>query len=187
MERTLRALYGLRLQVNRNVIPQHLPSLDEESMAQHVIMAGTGSPPREPDATCDACGVTGTIGRALRTDSDGQITEHHRFCARCWPEQSARYRARWDEEDRLASETWRRASHRTAPPPSQGAAFESATWHATLELVRELNGALRPMPAPTPAQLAAIAADIQARRDEYEGPIPAAVEDFLQAHHVQSG
>jgi hypothetical protein len=150
-------------------------------------MAGTGLPPREPNATCESCGVTGTVGRAVRTDDGGQVIELHRFCASCWAEQSARYRARWEEEHRLASDAWLRAPQVVPPPPSRGAAFESATWHATLDFVRELNRAMRPMLPPTPEQLAAIAADIQAQAEELEGPMPIAVAAFLQAYGAPAG
>ena len=156
-------------------------------MGQHVIMGGTGLPPREPNAMCEACGVLGTIGRAIRTDAAGLATELHRFCASCWAEQSARYRARWDEENRLAGDAWLRDPRLAPPPPSRGAAFESATWHATLDVVRELNRAIRPTSPPPPEQLAAIAADIQARAEELEGPMPIAVAAFLQAYGEPAG
>lgn len=149
-------------------------------MGQHVIMGGTGMPLRESTAQCEGCGNTGTIGRAVRTDAEGQVTEVHRFCADCWAEQSARYRARWAEQDRRESEAWIHAPNVAPRPPSRGAAFESATWHTTLEFVREINRALRPMTAPTPEQLAAIAADIRSRADDLEGPMPMAVQAFLQ-------
>lgn len=66
------------------------------------MMASTGLPKREPSDSCEARGVTGTIGRAVRTDADGRITELHRFCSTCWAEQSARYRARWEGETHVA-------------------------------------------------------------------------------------
>lgn len=156
-------------------------------MGQHVIMGGTGLPPREPNATCEACGVTGTVGRAIRTDAVGLVTEVHRFCASCWAEQSARYRARWDEETRLAGDAWLRDPQLAPAPPSRGAAFESATWHATLDIVRELNRALRPMAPPTPEQLAVLAAEIRRRADALEGPMPMAVAVFLQAYGEPAG
>lgn len=154
-------------------------------MARGVIMSGTGLPPREPQATCEACDAIGTVGRAARTDAEGQIVELHRFCARCWPEQSARYRARWDEEERLAREHWHRSGRRAPPPPSRGTAFESATWHVLLELVGTLNDALHPVPPPTAKDLAAIAAEIIARRDEYEGPMPSVIEAFVRTHSAR--
>src|SRR5207249_2727157 len=63
---------------------------------------------REPDARCETCGVIGTVGRASRTDSGGAVFESHRFCGACWPEQMARYRARWSEQDRLRSDQFLR-------------------------------------------------------------------------------
>ena len=102
---------------------------------------------RDPDATCEGCGTIGTVGRAVRTDADNGVTEQHRFCATCWPEQSARYRARWDEENRRRSDDFLRGREPRVARAGSGTWFQSATWHGTLELVRTIE---RMMIAPTP-------------------------------------
>ncbi len=153
-------------------------------MASVVTLRGTGLPPREPDATCEACGTRGTVGRAVRFGEDGEASEVHRFCAACWPEQRARYDARWREQDRVAGEAWMRAPDRVPAPPSKSTAFESATWHTTLELVQGLLRDIRrhergDLP-PGEEALARIAAAIAERAGELEGPMPLEIEMFLE-------
>jgi hypothetical protein len=127
----------------------------------------------------EACGATGTVGNATRFLEDGTV-EIHRFCARCWPEQSARYQARWDEEDRLEMEAWLRGS--AGRPPSRGSAFEAATWHGTLEMLREIRRALQPAEPPSAEQLAGLADEIAARAPGLEGPMPWEVERFIREY-----
>jgi hypothetical protein len=38
------------------------------------ILSGTGQSPRESGAKCDACGMTGTVGRVVYTDGRGGVT-----------------------------------------------------------------------------------------------------------------
>src|SRR5690349_13144860 len=103
-------------------------------MTEYASLRVTGLPPREPDATCEQCGARGTVGQAVRFGEAGEVLELHRFCAACWPEERARYDARWREADRVAAEAWMRDPDRVPAPPSLGSAFESATWHTTLDL-----------------------------------------------------
>jgi hypothetical protein len=160
-------------------------------MANVVGMHGTGLPPREPDAACEACGARGTVGRAVRYGERREPLEVHRFCAACWPEERARYDARWGEQDRLAAEAWMRAPDATSAPPSMGSAFESATWHTTLDLVTELWGELRRHERgdgpPEAEGLARLAAEIVARAAEMEGPMPLAVEAFVERFGPRAG
>ena len=96
-------------------------------MSSFVELCGSGLPPKDPAAHCDACGCVGTVSRAIRL-CDGVEQQHFRFCATCWVEESARLRARWDDEDAQAQD----AAFRTRDQqrrPSMGSAFESATWH----------------------------------------------------------
>lgn len=91
-----------------------------ESRSAEVIVAVGGHPAREPDATCEGCGTRGTVGRATRyAGEQGLVVEQHRYCARCWPEWSAFYRARWEDESRRASLAWRDLPRedRDTPPP----------------------------------------------------------------------
>jgi hypothetical protein len=156
-------------------------------MSDVVVMRGSGLPPREPDATCEGCGTQGTVARALRTDAGGRPTEVHRFCAACWPEQSARLRARWSEEDRVLADAWLRDPDSAPRPPSRGAAFESATWHATLAFVGMLMQDVHRGVGPSPTDLTAIAAEIRASMQEREGAVPFEVEVFLQRYGAPAG
>ena len=97
-------------------------------------MRGSGLPERDPTATCEACGATGTVGNATRFLED-EIVEIHRFCGRCWPEHYARFQARWDEEDRLEMEAWLRGQA-GSPLPSRGYAFEAASFRCTVRCGR---------------------------------------------------
>jgi hypothetical protein len=149
-------------------------------MASSACLGPSGFPRREPTALCAACGARGTVGHATRFTEDA-VSEIHRFCAPCWPEQYARLRARWEEEDRVEAEAWLRTPD--APTlPSRGATFEAETWHITLEELREIRRALQPTTPPSPADLAHYAARLSARTVELEGPVPAAVEAFIQEY-----
>ena len=163
-----------------------------ESRSGEVILAVGGHPAREPDATCEGCGTRGTVGRATRhAGEQGVVVEQHRYCARCWPEWSAFYRARWEDESRRASLAWRdrRPEDRNTPPPRpMGMSFETATWHPTIELVRTLTRqahALNAAPSTAAERTrfaehsARVAADIRRGAAEREGPMPIEVRAFL--------
>lgn len=167
--------------------PAAAPAADEREAAQpqrfaHAIPEST---PREPEARCESCGTLGTIGRASRTDSAGSATETHRFCPACWPEQSARYRARWVEEDRL----WAERFHRGEVPArgaGPGMMFDAATWHATLDLVRKLEQRLVAPIAPSKEALAQVARDIEANASRFDGEMPLAVESFIARYRTRA-
>jgi hypothetical protein len=163
-----------------------------ESRSGEVVLVVGGHPAREPDATCEGCGARGTVGRATRHSGEqGRVVEQHRYCARCWPEWSAFYRARWEDESRRASLAWRdlpREDRDTPPPPPRGMSFETATWHPMIELVRALTLQARALNAPPPTaeararfveHVARVAADIRRGALEREGPMPIEVRAFL--------
>ena len=166
----------------------------EECSGQDVGGGGERSP-REPDVACEGCGVRGTVGRASRWRGDGQVVvEEHRYCARCWPEWSAFYRARWEEEDRLTSDAWMRweprdrNDKRPPPPAPRGTLFHARTWHGDLELVRDLARARRWASAElNDATLAKIAAQMAAGAADREGPVPLEVEDFIRRYAGRAG
>jgi hypothetical protein len=167
--------------------PADAPAADarEATEPQRFTHAIPESTPREPEARCEVCGTLGTVGRASRTDSSGSATEMHRFCLTCWPEQSARYRARWAEEDRLWAERFHRgeAPARGAGP---GMMFEAATWHATLDLVRTLELRLVAPIAPSKEALAQVARDIEANASRFDGEMPLAVESFIARYRART-
>ena len=163
-----------------------------ESRSPEVVLAVGGHSAREPDAICEGCGARGTVGRATRhTGEQGEVVEEHRYCARCWPEWSAFYRARWQDESRRASLAWRdlpREDRDAQPPPPSGMSFETATWHPTIELVRSLTLQARGLSAPPPTdeartrfaeQVTRVAAEIRRGAAEREGPMPIEVRAFL--------
>jgi|SRR5687768_5442993 hypothetical protein len=147
---------------------------------------GTDLPLREPDQTCEQCGVQGTVGRAARFHDDGSILEIHRFCRACWPEQSARYRARWMEEDRLAHERFFR-SPRHGGFASPSCAFEAATWHGALDVLHQLQMQMIPHSPPSPNTLAAIAAQWKTFAAEIDEPMPLEIEMFVREYGADAG
>jgi hypothetical protein len=149
-------------------------------MTNTVIMRSSGLPLCEPEQTCEVCGTAGTVGRAMRTNPRGDPTEIHRFCAPCWPEHSAALRARWEESSRLRREAWLRDPEHAAPPEG-GTAFECATWHGALELVREVNRAVRATP-PTSAQLRNIAEELATSAVLHVGEMPFEIKVFIDTH-----
>jgi len=163
------------------------PAPDDPRSGQRVVVpigprttsdSESAPPGRDAEAMCEACGAVGTIGRAVRTHPGGEPVETHRFCNKCWPEESARYRARWTEEDRLATERFMRQRN-----PSGGAGpgmqFEAATWHEPLKFVREIERALRESVNLSPQDLDEIANDLRRVAPHLDGEMPWEVEAFL--------
>lgn len=137
---------------------------------------------REHDAICEGCGTIGTIGRATRTHESGSHTETHRFCANCWVEQSARYRARWDEERRISWDAHRRSQISGPSGPSYWSSFESSTWHGVLDLVTEVARHISergPIPV---TQLSALAELYKQNAHRFEGEMPLDVELFIKQY-----
>lgn len=153
----------------------------EQAVAVLSVIAPSAA--RDPDARCQSCGVIGTVGRASRTDSAGAVLESHRFCGACWPEQMARYRARWSEEDRLRGDRFLRGQE-----PARGAGpamtFESATWHNTLDLVRRVQRQLIAPVVPSKEALADLARDIEASASLFDGEMPYEVEAFIRRYRT---
>jgi hypothetical protein len=151
---------------------------------------GDERPLRAPDAACEGCGARGTVGRASRWRGAGQVVvEEHRYCGRCWPEWSAFYQARWEEEDRVTHEAWVRWTprepddERPPPPPPSGMLLGALTWRASLQLVREVERALRRGASEvSEATLAEIATQMAAGAADCEGPVPLEVEDFIRRY-----
>ena len=142
-------------------------------------------PPREPDGLCEGCGARGTVGRASRHDASGTYVEEHRYCADCWPEWSAFYRARWEERGRRESLAWLESPRDLTdapppPPPAWGMVFASATWHDVVDLVNKLTERARShRDPPNPEALARLAAQIRDHAAERVGPMPLEVRAFL--------
>ncbi|HEY5059987.1 MAG TPA: hypothetical protein VII52_00565 [Gemmatimonadaceae bacterium] len=146
-----------------------------------------GPPPDErlgqdPEAVCEACGVVGTVGRAIRTDNTGAVIEAHRFCFNCWPEQSARYRARWMEAMTQRQERFLRGFERGSSGSGEGMSFEAATWHTTLDVVRQIEAAMIAPVPPTKEVLEQYATQIAANAPRLDGAMPFEVETFIRRY-----
>jgi hypothetical protein len=148
--------------------------------ASHTVLGGAGLPMREPTALCESCQAVGTVGCAVRTDGTGGVLATHRFCLACWPEQSARYRARWEEEDRQELERFLRSG--ASPDQHRGMAFGAATWHSTLQLVRDIERTMVPPVPPAPAALEQLANEISQSATQLDGPMPFEVEAFVHQY-----
>ena len=155
-------------------------------MASVVCMRGSGVPLVEPDERCEACGHQGTVSHAVRF-RDSEMIELHRFCASCWPEESARYGARWKEQDRLAMEASMRDARGMQERPSMGTAMETATWHGVLELLELVTRWRRNDSEEDEAGLAAMAADFVKQAPEKIGPMPFMVEMFIRKYGPKPG
>ena len=104
-----------------------------------VQLRGTGLPLVEPEQACEACGAQGTVGRAARFSQSGE-PEIHRFCERCWLEESARLKARWTHADRRARDAFFR-NPGGARLESFSTVFESATWDQVEEMIEQYERA----------------------------------------------
>jgi hypothetical protein len=151
-------------------------------MESSITVIGSDRPLRDADAICEGCGARGIVGRATRQDSTGTPREEHCYCADCWPEWSAFYRARWREQGRRKSLEWhdRPRDDKTPPPAPWGMSFESATWHGVVELVQKLTEQSRYYrEPPSKESLARMARDIRAAAGDKVGAMPREVRAFL--------
>jgi hypothetical protein len=94
-----------------------------------------------------------------------------RYCSPCWPAAQKELEARQRDELKGREET-------------QGASFEvwtsaSRSWYDTRRFLALLTQPVKEGPAPTSADLAAIATDIRAIAGEMDGPVPDDVDNFL--------
>jgi hypothetical protein len=149
-----------------------------------VCMPADTRPAREPDALCEGCGARGTVGRVSRHNDSSVYVEEHRYCADCWPQWSAFYRALWEERGRRERLEWRdglrHAPGDAPPPPAWGMVFASATWHGVTDLVNQLTDKARNYrDPPSPETLAWLAAEIRGSEAERVGPMPLEVREFL--------
>lgn len=154
---------------------------------QFAVMSGSGLPLPEPEQVCEACGTLGTVGRVVYNDGRGAVRQLYRFCAECWPEEAARHRARWEETQRRAQDATFASDSTSDHAPLGGIAFEGASWHAALELVREIERTMHPQPPPSREDLAAFAAELREQTSHLEGPVPFEVRAFVQRYSPSAG
>ena len=65
--------------------------------------------------------------------------------------------------------------------------FEAATWHATLEFVREIEQTMIAPVPPSRGDLAQLAEEIGKNAPEVEGEMPFEVESFLRRYGAPAG
>jgi hypothetical protein len=177
---------GIRVTTSETRPSGRAPSKAESVIARMNAPDDSTRRGREPDAVCEGCGAVGTIGRAARTDATGRPTETHRFCRDCWPEQSARYRARWKEQERLSLERVMRGIDAPVAGVGPGMFFEAATWHSVLELVRELEQSLRAPMSLSADDLGTFADEIRRNASLLDDEMPWEVEAFLDRYGANS-
>jgi hypothetical protein len=138
---------------------------------------------KDPTAPCDACGTTGTVGRAIKCQ-DGVEVFHGCYCADCWLEESARLSARWTEEANRASEELFRSPGPNQPsPPSVCTALGAATWHSIRDHIRDrILPSQRSERPPSAEYLATLAGVYRGIAPEIVGRMPFLVEDFIATY-----
>ena len=141
--------------------------------------------PRDPGASCDRCGVQGTVARASRSGPPALVL---RYCSACWPAVQGELEDRqreemdqWEVADRAWLALWERSPQGTRPAPLTQPVWTTASrsWFDVrryLALPAEVPSAGAGL---TPAQLAEIAEEIRSTANDMDGPIPSDVEDFL--------
>lgn len=170
----------------------------EKSSDAKVCMIRTGLPDVEPEQTCEACGTFGTVGRVVISFRGRTEPELHRFCERCWPEECARYEARWKHRSRNALAELFKSESETASegtsddnnfdqqPVMVGIGFESATWHAAsdhigkfVELLEMVRGGRIPSETELIEMALEMASEIETNMDSRVGDMPFIVSQFL--------
>ncbi len=116
-----------------------------------LVITGSDRAARDPDAICEGCGRRGTVGRASRQDASGGSLEEHQYCADCWPEWSAFYRARWQEQRRRATLAWRDRpvdAEQAALPPGGGTWCTASSTLCRSSPIRLATTGIRRVPKP---------------------------------------
>jgi len=148
-------------------------------------MKESGIPLRDPHATCEGCGATGTIGRIVLTERAGTVVAVHRYCRACWPTHRARFKELKDEEWR-ASMLALRKDPGAAPTSGTGYEIGGASWHGVLELVRDVLAAQSGEHPASPEQLAMLCDRWPELEREFEEPMPSEARAFYEAHRSRA-
>lgn len=139
----------------------------------------------EPDAICNACGAAGTVGRVFRRSANGTPLGTHRFCLACWPSESDRVTAQWEQEQAALSSA---ASYQEGSADSIH--WESATWDNAVFLVTgieaELQSAESKHESDTLESLVQIADELATIAPQMVQPVPELITSFIQRYRVQS-
>lgn len=118
-----------------------------------------------------------------------------RYCNTCWPAVQLELEERQREEHKewqKAERAWLEAQARNpedataSPPLLPGWSCASRSWSEARSFLALLAQLPRGGSAPTPADFAAIAAEIRDGASGMDGPIPPDIEDFLARHTAPS-
>lgn len=183
-----------RSQLNLDVMPQpnsefaRRDNMQRSFSSSQAVVTDDDSDPRDPSAQCDRCGTRGTVARAVRHTEPPLVL---RYCSSCWPAAQEELEARqrdelkqWRDAQRASREVHNRRASGAAASPSDLPAWTiaSRSWYDVRGFLALIEQTMKGGPAPTSADLAAIAADIGATAAEMDGPIPPDVEDFIAKH-----
>lgn len=141
----------------------------------------SGVPLSDPQATCAACGVLGTIGRIVRMDEHSAVLDVQRFCRACWPTQRARFQAQNADNMRARLDAFRQNPD-VELGPGDGYEIAGASWHGVLELIRDMEAAMRGPVRLAPAQLAVMCDGWPDLEREFGEPMPPEARAFYNAH-----
>lgn len=144
--------------------------------------------PRDPTALCDRCGNKGTVVRVQRHEPAPLIL---RYCGPCWPAASEELeqrqrdeQKRWRNADREWNEMRRHGSPTTSEPPPPPAPWSCASrsWYDARRFIELISQPANGGMAAPPGMLAKIAAEISAKANEMDGPIPPDIQAFITKH-----
>ena len=153
---------------------------------QGVVVLGSsnpnGAPPAlDPEGVCGRCHAFGTVARVTKGRTVHRIT---RYCASCWREirlAVAMPYARRKRGTPLTAYEHIAFMDRFAEGPSE---TESRSWDDILDLVQSFTAARDTATPERPPgnQYSEFAAQIAARADGMDGPMPAEIESFVQQY-----
>jgi hypothetical protein len=157
-------------------------------MGMQVMIVLDDTPPRDPMAYCERCGVQGTTARLTIETTPRTLL---RFCTVCWPAARAEFEARSDEEHDRHAAAWRRwaeiamrdpAHAPPGPAPRPAYSMDSRVWHDVREFLALIGEPPVGGARPTSSDLAKIARDIVQRAPEFDEPMPSDVAEFVARH-----
>lgn len=135
----------------------------------------------EPERTCDACGAVGTVGRVFRRGATDAPINTQRFCLACWPSESERVTAQWEQDQAARLDE---AGHEEGS--TESIHQESATWDNAVFLVTGIEAALQSEDSQkesiTKESLAQFAEELATSAPEMVSPMPGVIARFIQQY-----
>jgi hypothetical protein len=163
-----------------------LPEPWYEAPPQGVVALGVanpnGAPPAlDPEGVCGRCHAFGTVARVTK---GRRVRRTTRYCASCWREIRVTFAMPFARRKRgtpLTAYEHIAFMDRFGDGPTE---TESRSWDDILDLVRLFLAARddAKLGSPSDDQYSQFAAQIAARADGMDGPMPAEIEAFVQQH-----